>query len=70
MVGKLHLLHQRLQINCNFSHCFLVLFCFERNGFPLQENATMIRAGTLKVAVLRGDWANDNPESENKDKDK
>lgn len=46
----------------------LVFFCVERNGLLLQENATMIRAGTLKGAVLGGDWADDHTKRENKHK--
>ena len=37
----------------------IVFFSFERNGFLLQQNASMIWAGTLKGAVLRGDCADD-----------
>ena len=47
---------------------FCFFFCFERNGFLWQEHATMIRAGTLKGAVLGGDCADDHTKRENKHK--
>lgn len=38
---------------------FFFSIFLERNGFLLQGNATMIKAGTLKGAMLGGDWADD-----------